>query len=361
MSSRPPNEEERDRYAAQPETGREVPGAGFYRPHRGGRRGLDRGHLWQARSRVLPLFPSRNGLGLHRRIFRRHAPLAGRDRRQRHNHREGGQRHMTDDNPAIAHELAVPVKVKPVATPMTMIEKLISKGATAETLGPLVALQERWEANEARKAFANDLADAKGKFTPILKRREAEFDTRTAGRASYRYEGLDDIAEVVDPILAEHGIMVTFDAPKPEGGVITVTCVLTHRLGHVHRGATASAGADKTGSKNDVQAVGSTLTYLQRYTERLTLGLATTKDDDAKKGGRDPDDPKLKAITADQYEELNGLLDKCNESEDRLLDALGMQPSITMHDFLVKDYDRAKAFMLNAIRLLKEKREEAQR
>ena len=40
-----------------------------------------------------------------------------------------------------------------------------------------------------------------------------------------------------------------------------------------------TALADKTGSKNAVQAIGSTVTYLQRYTLIGALGITTADDD----------------------------------------------------------------------------------
>ena len=60
-----------------------------------------------------------------------------------------------------------------------------------------------------------------------------------------------------------------------------------------------SAPADSSGSKNPVQQIGSTMTYLQRYTLIGALGLTTAdKDDDGRQGvdsQMPPDDPDLKS------------------------------------------------------------------
>ena len=40
-------------------------------------------------------------------------------------------------------------------------------------------------------------------------------------------------------------------------------------------------GADQSGSKNGFQAIGSAVTYLQRYTLKAALGLSAEVDDDA--------------------------------------------------------------------------------
>ena len=38
--------------------------------------------------------------------------------------------------------------------------------------------------------------------------------------------------------------------------------------------------ADNSGGKNSIQGIGSSITYLQRYTLKLALGLAAGRDDD---------------------------------------------------------------------------------
>jgi uncharacterized protein YyaL (SSP411 family) len=58
-----------------------------------------------------------------------------------------------------------------------------------------------------------------------------------------------------------------------------VTCVVSHRDGHFEE-TTLAAGRDESGNKNSIQAVGSTLTYLQRMTLKAALGLAASDDDD---------------------------------------------------------------------------------
>lgn len=60
---------------------------------------------------------------------------------------------------------------------------------------------------------------------------------------------------------------------------VTVTCIISHRDGHFEEN-TLSAGRDESGNKNSIQAVGSTLTYLQRMTLKASLGLAASDDDD---------------------------------------------------------------------------------
>jgi hypothetical protein len=170
------------------------------------------------------------------------------------------------------------VELTSAPTPMQLLDQAISKGANVETLERLLALQERWEKNQARKAFDAAIASAKADIPVIFKDQEVDF-TSTKGRTHYQYEDLPGIARVIDPVLAKHGLNYRFRTTNNASSV-TVTCVLSHRDGHSEENS-LSAGFDLSGNKNPIQAIGSTVTYLQRYTVKAALGLSASADDDA--------------------------------------------------------------------------------
>lgn len=159
-------------------------------------------------------------------------------------------------------------------TPMDMIDRAVSSGAGIETIEKLMGLQERWEANHARKAFNEAIAEAKAKIRPVVRNK--------TGHNSKAYADFAAIASAVDPILADLGLSYRFRTDQ--GDRINVTCVLSHRDGHQET-TTLSGPADTSGNKNAIQAIGSTLTYLQRYSLVQMLGLAASDDDDGKAGG----------------------------------------------------------------------------
>lgn len=163
-------------------------------------------------------------------------------------------------------------------TPMEMLDRAVSNGASIETLEKLMALQERWEKNNARRAFDAAMASARAELPIIIKNREVDFTT-SKGRTNYVYEDLASIAKAVDPILAKHGLAYRFRTTQ-DGGTVTVVCILSHRDGYSEENS-LSAARDDSGNKNTIQGVGSTVTYLQRYTLKAGLGLSATKDDDA--------------------------------------------------------------------------------
>lgn len=171
-------------------------------------------------------------------------------------------------------------KMPAVITPMEMLDRAIAGGAGIETLEKLMALQERYESNQARKAYDNAMASAKAEIPVIGKNREVDF-TSQKGRTNYRYEDLAEVARVVSPILAKYGLSYRFRVTSQPNEPVTVTCIVSHRDGHSEE-TTLCAGRDDSGNKNSIQAIGSTLTYLQRMTLKAALGIAASADDDGK-------------------------------------------------------------------------------
>jgi hypothetical protein len=152
-----------------------------------------------------------------------------------------------------------------------------------EMVEKLMSLHERWEKTQARKAFDEAMAAAKAEIPTIAKNRTVDF-TSQKGRTNYRHEDLGEIARTIDPVLGRHGLSYRFRTTSTLNEPISVTCIVSHRLGHSEEN-TLSAGRDESGNKNSIQGVGSTITYLQRYTLKAALGLAASNDDDGKAAG----------------------------------------------------------------------------
>jgi hypothetical protein len=201
-------------------------------------------------------------------------------------------------------------------TPMQMVFQAVTNGSSVEVVEKLMGLQERWQANQARMAFDQAMSDAKAKIPVILKRSNVAYDVKAKNdgnngpannnarpdKVDFDYETLGDIATTINPILSESGLSYRYRS-KQENGLISVTCIVTHREGHCEE-TTLAAGADTSGKKNGIQSIGSTVSYLQRYTLKLALGLAAAKDDDGK--AADPDEK----ISENQLTELLDLSEK---------------------------------------------------
>lgn len=69
-------------------------------------------------------------------------------------------------------------------TPMEMLNRAVSSGANLDTIEKLMNLQERWEKNEARRAFDEAIAQAKAELPPVLRNREGHNKKRYADFAA---------------------------------------------------------------------------------------------------------------------------------------------------------------------------------
>ena len=166
-------------------------------------------------------------------------------------------------------------------TPMSMLDRAVSGGASIEVLEKLMGLQERYEANLARKAFDNALADAKAEIPIIKKNRTVDFENRDKSRTTYRHEDLAEVVRTAVPIMSAHGLSHRYRLRNKPGEPITVTCILSHRDGYFEENE-LSAGADTSGGKNAIQGIKSAVTYLERITLIASLGLASAEDDDGR-------------------------------------------------------------------------------
>lgn len=210
-------------------------------------------------------------------------------------------------------------------TPMTMIDRALVTGAAPETLERLLALQERWEANQGRKAFDEAMAAAKAEIPTIRKNRTVDF-TSNKGRTHYKHEDLAEIAATVNPILGKFGLSYRFKTTNAPNEPITVTCIITHRMGYFEE-TTLSGPRDDSGNKNALQQVGSTLTYLQRMTLKAALGLAAAEDDDGQKS----EDKQAGPISQEQASKVLALIEATDTDIAKFCQYLGVEavPEIT--------------------------------
>lgn len=233
--------------------------------------------------------------------------------------------------------------VAPSVTPMQLLSMAVQQGADIDKMEKLMALQERWEANNARKAFDAALTAAKAEIKPIVKKREVDFTTQR-GRTSYMYEDLALIAEEIDPILSKHGLSYRYRSAQ-EGNKVSVTCIIAHRDGHSEP-TTLSAANDDSGNKNSIQAIGSAVTYLQRYTLKLALGLAATKDTD----GNEP----LSPVSDKQLSELRDLLAALNKKEAQFVKYLKLE---SLERLPEKNFEGVKSQLVAWLNAAKEKQQ----
>lgn len=174
---------------------------------------------------------------------------------------------------------------RPQQTALSIIERAImDPNLSADKLSVLLDVQLRYEANEARKKFEAAFEQFKRQAPEIFKSKHVSFPTSGGGRTDYHHAEL----HIITPIIAEALLAVGishFWRTSDVNGKTTVTCILKG-FGHTEEAATLSGPADTSGGKNNIQAIGSTVSYLERYTLLAATGIAAKgQDDDGKTEG----------------------------------------------------------------------------
>lgn len=199
-------------------------------------------------------------------------------------------------------------------TPMTLIEKAQAANASIEQMQQLFELQIRWEENEARKAYHLAVANFKAESLVILKDKKVGYTNKDGTFTGYSHSTLGNIVQTIVPIMSKHGLSHSWE-PSQQGQDITVTCHLTHSMGHSTK-VTLSAGKDDSGKKNLIQQVASTITYLERYTLLAITGLASSDQDDDGRGAQQPKEP---TISEEQIDNIDALIQEVGADVQQFL------------------------------------------
>jgi hypothetical protein len=185
-----------------------------------------------------------------------------------------------------------------------LLELALDPNTDADKLTKLLDAQLRWEANEARKQFEAAFALFKRDAPKILKSGHVKFVNRDGSVTEYWHAKLDELTKTLGESLRAVGITMAWDS----GADGSVTCVL-NGFGHTHRGATLTSPPDKSGGKNDVQAVGSRSAYLMRYTSLMTVG-------EVPEGAMPDNDGRTEGIDGSSLEDwLTTIRDAANNDE----------------------------------------------
>ncbi len=159
-----------------------------------------------------------------------------------------------------------------------LVQAAMSGQLDTERLKQLLEIQRDYERGEAEKAFHLALSEFKKRNLTLYKDKQVSF-----GNTSYKHTTLGAAMAEINPLLGDYGLSLSWETEQGDKGIITVKCILSHALGH-SKSTSLSSLPDKSGGKNDIQAVGSAVSYLQRYTAFALLGIASKDQDDDGKG-----------------------------------------------------------------------------
>ena len=163
--------------------------------------------------------------------------------------------------------------------PMQLVSIAVEQGADLEKLSKLMDLQDRWEASQAKKAFNEAMNEFQSRM-PVVPKRGRVFYKGNNGKAdtNFIHGRMEDAAKLAAPILKDLGLSYRW-RQEQNNGVITVTFVVTHKLGHFEENS-LQGSPDTSGGKDAIKALASTASYLRRYTMTGGLGIVFSGEDD---------------------------------------------------------------------------------
>lgn len=194
-----------------------------------------------------------------------------------------------------------------------MVQAVMSGQMTAEQLQSLLNVQKDYEKNEAEKAFHLAVAEFKKDPPDVFKdKHNKQFDSKYASKGN--------LVNTVNAALSPFGLNANWDFDQRDDGKIGVTCILSHAQGHSKK-VTLWAPPDKSGAKNPIQEIKSTITYLEIATYEAVTGIAASDagDDDGNGSG----DGK-KTISEKQVADLEALITEVGAVKSGFLRAMGV-------------------------------------
>ena len=207
-----------------------------------------------------------------------------------------------------------------------------------EVLERMFELDIRSKERQAKEAYYKAMAWWASDAPVIIKDKEVSYKAG-GGTTSYKHAGLGNVSQAINTSMSQYGLHASWLTTQPEGK-ITVTCTVTHELGH-SESTSLAADADTSGSKNHIQAIGSTLSYLERYTILALTGLATHEQDTDGITG-EPEE----AINDQMFADLTSLISEVKANEKAFLkfmkiESLDKMP-ISMYKRAMKELERKR-------------------
>lgn len=201
--------------------------------------------------------------------------------------------------PAQAVALQQPQQIAaPAGRQLSVVEYAMQAGASAAEVKALVELQIQMDnhkremrrlddererelrAESARNAYAAAIAAFKAEGVKVI-RSKTITDGPLKGK---KHADVFGVVDAATEALSKHGLSATWETIQDEKDWIKIACRIKHVAGHSE--SVAFGGPVDTGpGRNAIQARKSTVSYLNRITMELALGLAESDADDDGAGG----------------------------------------------------------------------------
>lgn len=201
----------------------------------------------------------------------------------------------------------------------------------------LLAMKERIDAQTAATAFNVAMRDAQAEIPAVLRDSQNE-------HTKSRYAKLEAIDAQIRPIYTKHGFSLSFNSPVAAGNDITVSCTVFHSAGHSRdyqlSGSLDGVGSQGKSNKTNIQALGSTVSYLRRYLECMVFNVMLTNEDNDGNVGKGST-----AITQEQADNVESLISELGLDPKALTNFLAIMEAKTVREIKADRYRQAMTLL----------------
>jgi hypothetical protein len=198
---------------------------------------------------------------------------------------------------------------------LAMLQTVIEKGVTAESvavLDSLAKLHERMAAKQAERDFNAAFAKFQSEMPPV---EATQAVPNKDGTVRYKFAPFAELMDKIKPVLIQNGFSISFSA-RVDDKRIAAICTLRHTSGHSQTNEFAVRIGQGPPGSSETQADGAAKTYAKRGALCDALNIVIEMDDDARMIGK----PIGKALA----EDLQARVKACGADEQAFLKFAGV-------------------------------------
>lgn len=193
-----------------------------------------------------------------------------------------------------------------VTNPLILLQSMIDRGADPSALRQMMDLAERFEANQAKKAYAEAMNQCQAKMPTVIR-------DKMNNQTQKMYAPVETVKTYAKPVYTEAGFALEFTAEAGTGpGLTTVHLDVTHVQGHTKRTTLPNVPLDDKGPKGgdvktQIQGLMSSMSYAQGRLICLAFNLTVADED------RDGQH-LLTRVGPDEIKAINALFEQCRNA-----------------------------------------------
>jgi hypothetical protein len=228
---------------------------------------------------------------------------------------------MADDADKPSHEVTVRQPAVPASEMHREVMNFIGNAVAdpntdVAKLRALLDMGREVRAENAQALFAEAMFNLQTKLKPLVRSRTVHLTKDGKDLGKYDFLPAEDIDEVLRPLLEEAGLWEVFTTePRSDGAGLIGVLEVGHIAGH-SRKVSMPLPLDTGAGRNNLQAYGSTVSYLRRYLREMMFSIVRKgADDDGKRAGQ-------RFITQAQADEMRAMCKEAGRQESTFLSRL---------------------------------------